>query len=130
MRRVVVTGMGALTPIGLSVDAFWQAMMDGTSGAAPITAFDTERFDTKFACELKGFSAADFLDRKTARRLDRFSQLALVVALFLRPLRGQVLGQLSLLALEILVALGLLQGKALILALNQLVAFLFGLKRG
>ncbi len=80
MRRVVVTGMGALTPVGLSVDAFWDAMMAGTSGAAPIAAFDAERFDTKFACELKEFDPGDWLDRKTARRLDRFAQLALIAA--------------------------------------------------
>lgn len=80
MRRVVVTGMGALTPIGLSVDAFWNAMMAGKSGAAPIASFDAERFDTKFACELKEFDATDWLDRKIARRLDRFAQLALIVA--------------------------------------------------
>ena len=75
-RRVVVTGLGALTPIGLSADAFWDAMMRGESGAAPITYFDTEQFDTKFACELKNFDAADYLDRKQARRQDPFSQYA------------------------------------------------------
>jgi len=80
MRRVVVTGMGALTPIGLTVDAFWSAMMAGTSGAALIDSFDTERFDTKFACALKEFDPGDFLDRKIVRRLDRFAQLAMIVA--------------------------------------------------
>jgi 3-oxoacyl-[acyl-carrier-protein] synthase II len=80
MRRVVVTGMGAVTPIGLTVDAFWDAMMAGASGAAPIAAFDAEAFDTKFACELKEFDPGDYLDRKIARRLDRFSQLALIAA--------------------------------------------------
>jgi 3-oxoacyl-[acyl-carrier-protein] synthase II len=79
-RRVVVTGMGALTPIGLSVEAFWDGMMRGDSGAAPITYFDTERFDTKFACELKGFDVGAYLDRKQARRLDPFAQFAVVVA--------------------------------------------------
>lgn len=79
-RRVVVTGMGALTPLGLSVDTFWEGMMQSTSGAAPITRFDPEPFDTTFACELKGFEATDYLDRKVARRLDRFAQYALVVA--------------------------------------------------
>lgn len=79
-RRVVVTGMGALTPLGLTVDAFWEAMMNAESGAAPITYFDTEQFETKFACELKGFEATDYIDRKLARRLDRFAQYAVVVA--------------------------------------------------
>lgn len=79
-RRVVVTGMGALTPLGLSVDSFWEGMMQSESGAAPITYFDPEPFDTTFACELKGFEATEYLDRKMARRLDRFAQYALVVA--------------------------------------------------
>jgi 3-oxoacyl-[acyl-carrier-protein] synthase II len=78
--RVVVTGLGALTPIGLTVDAFWDAMMAGQSGAAPIDAFDTAPFPTQFACALKGFDAGDYLDRKEARRLDPFSQYALVVS--------------------------------------------------
>ncbi len=73
-RRVVVTGMGALTPIGLSVEQFWQGMMQGKSGAAPITYFDTTLFETKFACELKGFDPSMYLDRKEARRLDKYSQ--------------------------------------------------------
>lgn len=80
LRRVVVTGMGAVTPIGLTVDAFWNGMMRGESGAAPITHFDAAAFDTRFACELKGFDAGDYLDRKAARRLDRFSQYAIAVA--------------------------------------------------
>ena len=76
-RRVVITGLGALTPIGLSVDEFWNAMMLGKSGAAPIKAFDTSKVETKFACELKGFDVGEYLDRKTARRLDPFAQYAL-----------------------------------------------------
>ncbi len=72
--------MGALTPIGLSTGAFWEAMMRGESGGAPITYFDTEPFETKFACELKGFDPLNYLDRKIARRLDPFCQYALVVA--------------------------------------------------
>lgn len=79
-RRVVITGMGALTPIGLSVDSFWDSMMRGDSGAAPITYFDTELHATKFACELKEFDARNYLDRKDARRLDPFVQYALIVA--------------------------------------------------
>lgn len=77
-RRVVVTGLGALTPLGLSAEAFWEAMMRGVSGAAPITYFETEDFSTKFACELKGFEAEEHLERKEARRLDAFAQYALV----------------------------------------------------
>lgn len=80
-RRVVITGLGALTPLGLSVDSFWEGMMGSVSGAAPITYFDPERFDTKFACELKGFHPHDYLDKKAARRLDRFAQYGLVVAM-------------------------------------------------
>lgn len=79
-RRVVITGMGALTPLGLSVEAFWQAMLRGESGAAPITYFDTEDFATHFACELKGFDPLLHFDRKEARRLDPFAQYAQVVA--------------------------------------------------
>ncbi len=72
--------MGVLTPIGLSVDAFWSGMVEGQSGAAGITYFDTEPFVTKFACELKGFDVNDHIDRKLSRRLDIFCQYALVVA--------------------------------------------------
>ncbi len=79
-RRVVVTGLGALTPLGLTVEAFWEGMMHGESGAAPITYFDPEPFPTQFACELKGFDAEDFIDRKEARRMDAFSQYAIVAA--------------------------------------------------
>ncbi len=79
-RRVVVTGIGALTPIGLSVDSTWDAMMAGESGAGPITYFDPELFPTNFACELKNFDVFDFLDRKVARRMDPFAQYAVVVA--------------------------------------------------
>ena len=79
-RRVVVTGLGALTPIGNTAPAFWEAMMAGQSGAAPITHFDASGFPTHFACEVKGFDAADFLDRKDARRLDPFCHYAIVAA--------------------------------------------------
>jgi 3-oxoacyl-[acyl-carrier-protein] synthase II len=72
--------MGAVTPVGLSVDEFWQGMIEGRSGAALITKFDTEPFATKFACELKGFDPTDYMDRKQARRLDGFCQYALSVA--------------------------------------------------
>jgi len=72
--------MGALTPLGLTVESFWDGMMRSVSGAAPITYFDTEPFDTKFACELKEFDPTDYLDKKVVRRLDRFAQYALVVA--------------------------------------------------
>lgn len=79
-RRVVVTGMGALTPIGLSVDEFWKNMLTGKSGGANITYFDTSRLDTKFACELKGFDVLNYLDRKSARRMDPFAQYAIISA--------------------------------------------------
>jgi 3-oxoacyl-[acyl-carrier-protein] synthase II len=70
--------MGVLTPIGNSVQEYWQALLAGKSGAAPITYFDTEKYETKFACELKGFDALKFLDRKTAQRVDQFTQYGLV----------------------------------------------------
>ena len=80
LRRVVVTGLGALTPIGNTKDEYWDALVNGESGAAPITYFDTEKFKTKFACELKDFNPTDFLDRKEARKMDRFTQYAMVAS--------------------------------------------------
>ncbi|MEM5565783.1 beta-ketoacyl-ACP synthase II [Psychroserpens sp. AS72] len=80
LKRVVVTGLGALTPIGNTKDEFWDALISGKSGAAPITYFDAEKFKTKFACELKNFNATDFLDRKEARKMDRFAQYAMVAS--------------------------------------------------
>ena len=80
-RRVVVTGMGALTPIGLSVNDFFEGMINGKSGSALITGFDTSKLDTKFACELKGFDVTKYLDRKTARRLDRYAQYAMAASM-------------------------------------------------
>ena len=77
-RRVVVTGLGALTPIGNSVPAYWEGLISGKSGAAPITYFDATDFKTQFACELKGFNPLDYFDRKEARKQDRFTQYALV----------------------------------------------------
>jgi 3-oxoacyl-[acyl-carrier-protein] synthase II len=76
-RRVVITGMGAVTPIGLTVPTFWEALLSGTSGAGPITAFDTTGFETTIACELKGFDPLNYMDRKSVRRLDPFSHYAL-----------------------------------------------------
>ncbi len=78
LKRVVVTGMGALTPIGNNLEAYWEGLQTGKSGSAPITYFDTEKFKTKFACELKGYNPEDYFDRKEARKLDRFAQYALV----------------------------------------------------
>jgi 3-oxoacyl-[acyl-carrier-protein] synthase II len=76
-KRVVVTGLGALTPIGNSVSEYWEALINGVSGAAMIKSFDTSKFKTKFACEVKNFSADAFLGRKDARKLDPFVQYAL-----------------------------------------------------
>jgi len=78
LKRVVVTGLGALTPIGNSVSEYWDGLLSGKSGCAPITYFDTEKFKTKFACEIKNFDPLDHFNRKEARKLDRFSQYALV----------------------------------------------------
>ncbi len=80
MRRVVITGLGALTPIGETVDSYWSGLKAGKSGAAPITKFNTDKFKAKFACELKEFNAADHFDRKELRKYDAFSQYALVAA--------------------------------------------------
>lgn len=80
MKRVVITGMGALTPIGNTLDAFHQALLAGKSGCAPITLFDAEKFRTKFACEVKDFDAAALVGRKDARRMDRFAQLGMAAA--------------------------------------------------
>ena len=80
LKRVVVTGLGALTPIGNTKDEYWDALVSGKSGAAPITYFDTEKFKTKFACELKNFEPTDFLDRKEARKMDKFTQYAMVAS--------------------------------------------------
>ena len=80
LRRVVVTGLGALTPIGNSIDAYWEGLINGKSGAAPITYFDSEKFKTQFACELKNFDPLQFFDRKEARKMDRFTQYALVAS--------------------------------------------------
>jgi len=78
LKRVVVTGLGALTPIGNTIPEFWDNLLNGVSGAAPITSFDTEKFKTKFACELKNFRVEDFLEKKEARKLDPFVQYAMV----------------------------------------------------
>jgi 3-oxoacyl-[acyl-carrier-protein] synthase II len=80
LKRVVVTGLGALTPIGNTKDEYWEGLISGKSGAAPITYYDTEKFKTKFACELKNFTATDFIDRKLASRMDKFTQYAMVAA--------------------------------------------------
>jgi 3-oxoacyl-[acyl-carrier-protein] synthase II len=80
LKRVVVTGLGALTPLGNNVQDYWTALQNGVSGAGTITLFDAAKFKTQFACELKGFDPLEFLDRKEARKLDRFTQLALVAS--------------------------------------------------
>ena len=80
LKRVVVTGLGALTPIGNTVKEYWNGLVNGVSGAAPITYFDATLFKTQFACELKNFVAEDFFDRKEARKMDRFTQYALVAS--------------------------------------------------
>ena len=77
-RRVVVTGLGALTPIGNTLSKYWEGLLSGTSGAAPITYFDSTHYKTQFACEVKNFNIQDHLDRKEARKMDRFTQYAMV----------------------------------------------------
>ena len=80
LKRVVVTGMGALTPLGNTIDDYWNGLINGVPGAAPITLFDASKFRTKFACEVKNFDPTDFLDKKEARKVDRFTQFALVAS--------------------------------------------------
>ncbi|MEL0455422.1 beta-ketoacyl-ACP synthase II [Flavobacteriaceae bacterium SZ-1-7] len=80
LKRVVVTGLGALTPIGNTKDEYWEGLVSGKSGAAPITYYDTEKFKTKFACELKNFDVTEFIDRKESRKMDKFAQYAMVAA--------------------------------------------------
>jgi len=80
IKRVVVTGLGALTPIGNNIEQYWNSLVNGVSGAAPITYFDTTKFKTRFACELKNFDITQFFDRKEARKMDRFTQYAMVAA--------------------------------------------------
>lgn len=81
LKRVVVTGLGALTPVGNTVPETWENLKKGVSGAAPITHFDASKFKTQFACELKGFKATDFIDRKEVRKMDVYEQYALVAAM-------------------------------------------------
>jgi 3-oxoacyl-[acyl-carrier-protein] synthase II len=80
LKRVVVTGLGALTPIGNTVEAYWNGLINGMSGAGPITRFDPEKFKTRFACEVKGFNAESFFDRKEARKYDPYSHFGIVCA--------------------------------------------------
>ncbi|GAA4760176.1 MULTISPECIES: beta-ketoacyl-ACP synthase II [Flavobacterium] len=80
LKRVVVTGLGALTPIGNNLQEYWNALISGKSGAAPITYYDTEKHKTKFACEVKNFNVEDYIDKKEARRMDKFAQYAIVAS--------------------------------------------------
>ena len=80
LKRVVVTGLGALTPIGNNIQEYWDALINGVSGAAPITYYDTEKHKTKFACEVKNFNIEDYMDRKESRRLYKFAQYAVAAS--------------------------------------------------
>ncbi len=80
LKRVVVTGMGAITPLGKTVPEYWEGLSNGVSGADHIKQFDSSKFKTRFACEVKGFEATDYLDRKEARKIDRFTQFALITS--------------------------------------------------
>ncbi len=80
LKRVVVTGLGALTPIGNNLQEYWNGLVNGVSGAAPITHFDASKFKTQFACELKNFEVTDYINRKDARKMDKFTQYAMVAA--------------------------------------------------
>ncbi len=80
LKRVVVTGMGVISPLGNSLDAFWKALIAGTSGAGPITLFDATHFKTRFACEVKGFDPLDYFDKKEVRKMDRFTHFAIAAS--------------------------------------------------
>jgi 3-oxoacyl-[acyl-carrier-protein] synthase II len=80
LKRVVVTGIGALTPIGNNIEEYWNGLINGVSGAAPITHFDASKFKTQFACEVKNFQVEDFIDRKEARKMDKYAQYAMVAS--------------------------------------------------
>ena len=80
LKRVVVTGLGAVTPLGNNPEETWKNLIEGVSGAAPITQFDTTLFKTKFACEVKNLNVNDYIDRKEARKMDRYTQLAIIAA--------------------------------------------------
>lgn len=80
LKRVVVTGLGALTPIGNTIEEYWNGLINGKSGAAPITYYDTEKHKTKFACEIKNFNVENFIDKKETRRMDKFTQYAIVAS--------------------------------------------------
>ncbi len=80
LKRVVVTGLGAITPLGKTVPEYWEGLLNGVSGAVPITQFDCSKFKTRFACEVKDFEPTDYLERKEARKLDRFTQFALIAS--------------------------------------------------
>ena len=80
LKRVVVTGLGAVTPIGNTVSEFWESLVNGVSGAGPITHFDASLFKTQFACEVKNFDASQYIDRKEARKMDLYTQYAVAVA--------------------------------------------------
>lgn len=80
MKRVVITGLGAITPIGKNTNEYWNSLLNGVSGAAPITRFDATRFKTHFACEIKNYDPLDYFDRKEARKMDRFTQYGLIAA--------------------------------------------------
>lgn len=80
LKRVVVTGLGALTPVGNTVSEYWNNLIAGVSGSAPITSFDASKFKTRFACEIKNFNAGDFFDRKEEKKLDPYSKYAIVAA--------------------------------------------------
>ncbi|CCG54601.1 3-oxoacyl-(acyl-carrier-protein) synthase II [Flavobacterium indicum GPTSA100-9 = DSM 17447] len=95
LKRVVVTGLGALTPIGNNLEEYWQALISGKSGAAPITYYDTEKHKTKFACEVKNFNVEDYIDKKEARRMDKFAQYAIVASDEAIKDAGLVLEQLN-----------------------------------
>ncbi|GAB2530796.1 beta-ketoacyl-ACP synthase II [Rufibacter soli] len=80
LKRVVVTGLGAITPLGITVSEYWNGLVNGVSGAAPITRFDASKFKTQFACEVKGYDPEQYFERKEARKMDLFTQFAVIAA--------------------------------------------------
>jgi 3-oxoacyl-[acyl-carrier-protein] synthase II len=80
MRRVVITGMGAITPLGNTVDEYWNGLINGVSGAGPITRFDASKFKTRFACEVKGFDPLNYVERQEARKYDLYTQFSIAAS--------------------------------------------------
>ena len=123
LKRVVVTGLGAITPLGKTLTETWEGLVNGKSGAGPITHFDASKFKTQFACEVKNFDPNQYFDRKEARKLDRYAQFALIAADEAIADSGMEmekldLNKVALFSLQVLVVLALFKKRLRITMLN------------